>query len=93
MNLGGYVWEDGVANKESLADGVNNTTGEGIDKPLKNIKVTLYEDDYNPDSNSGTIAELAEGVSEDPSHCINPVSYTHLIYHITLGKNMELCFK
>lgn len=74
MNLGGYVWEDGVANKESLADGVNNTTGEGIDKPLKNIKVTLYEDDYNPDSNSGTIAELAEGVSEDPSHCINPTA-------------------
>lgn len=72
MNLGGYVWEDGVANKESLADGVNNTTGEGIDKPLKNIKVTLYEDDYNPDSNSGTIAELAKGVSKEPKHGVNP---------------------
>lgn len=74
MNLGGYVWEDGVATKESKADGVNNTSGDGIDKPLKNIKVTLYTSD-------GKVATLLsnpneEGLSsEEIMHRINP-TYT-----------------
>ena len=74
MELGGYVWEDGVATKESKADGVINTQGENIDKRLKNVKVTLYEED-------GTIAKLAEradeaGLSEEQIfHRVNP-TYT-----------------
>lgn len=42
MDLGGHVWEDGVATKETKADGVSNTSGDNIDRPLKNVKVTLY---------------------------------------------------
>ena len=74
MELGGYVWEDGVATKEDKADGVINTTGDNIDKRLKNVKVTLYKED-------GTIAELSKdpneaGISEeDLMHRINP-TYT-----------------
>lgn len=45
MDLGGHVWEDGVATKETKADGVSNTSGDNIDKPLKNVKVTLYTSD------------------------------------------------
>ena len=41
MELGGNVWEDVVATKESKADGVNNTTGD-VDKSLENILVTIY---------------------------------------------------
>lgn len=40
MDLGGSVWEDGVATKETKADGVNTT--QGVDKPLSNIKVNLW---------------------------------------------------
>lgn len=73
MELGGYVWEDGVATKESKADGVINTQGENIDKRLKNVKVTLYEED-------GTIAKLAVNPGEAESeeelfHRVNP-TYT-----------------
>lgn len=45
MDLGGSVWEDGVATKESIADGVNNTpdeNGKKVDKPLSGIKVSLW---------------------------------------------------
>ena len=47
MNLGGYVWEDIKTTKENIADGrfkvADPTTGEEVDIPLKNIKVTLYK--------------------------------------------------
>lgn len=57
MDLGGHVWEDTLATKESKADGVSNTSGEGVDKPLKNVKVTLYTED-------GKIAKLLSDPSE-----------------------------
>ncbi len=41
MNLGGYVWEDILEGKESLADGLRTDS----DIKLKNIKVTLYTED------------------------------------------------
>ena len=41
MNLGGYVWEEILQGKESLADGLR--TEEDI--KLKNIRVTLYYED------------------------------------------------
>ena len=47
-NLGGYVWEDGTSGKEQKADGIRNTDGNSIDRPLKNIKVTVYSEDGNP---------------------------------------------
>lgn len=68
MDLGGNVWEDGLEGKESLADGKNNT-GNGVDKPLKNIKVTLYEE-------NGQIAKLAPDSSKDVMYTINP-TYTN----------------
>ena len=40
MNLGGYVWEDILQGKESLADGLRTEA----DIKLKNIKVTLFND-------------------------------------------------
>lgn len=65
MELGGYVWEDKVVSKESKADGVINTTGENTDLRLKNVKVTLYEED-------GTKAKLAIDTDEgDIMHRIN----------------------
>ncbi len=46
MDLGGSVWEDGVALKESQADGISSTTpgpdGNLIDKPISGIKVNLW---------------------------------------------------
>lgn len=74
MDLGGHVWEDGVASKETKADGVSNTTGDNVDKPLKNVKVTLYTSD-------GEVASLLsdsteEGITNDQlMHRINP-TYT-----------------
>ena len=63
MDLGGHVWEDKLGTKESMADGVSNTSG-GIDIPLKNVKVTLYEAD-------GTLAQLNSD-SDEIMHSINP---------------------
>ena len=57
MDLGGHVWEDGVATKETKADGVSNTQGDNIDKSLKNVKVTLYTSD-------GKIASLMSNPNE-----------------------------
>ena len=68
MDLGGNVWEDGLEGKESSADGKNNT-GNGVDKPLKNIKVTLYEE-------NGQIAKLAPDSNKDVMYTINP-TYTN----------------
>ncbi len=71
MDLGGHVWEDTLAGKESEADGVSNTTGDNADTPLKNVKVTLYTED-------GEIAKLLSnpneaGISEEElMHRINP---------------------
>ena len=44
MKLGGNVWEEVLSGKESLADGLNTTEG---DIKLKNIKVSLYDEDGN----------------------------------------------
>ena len=74
MDLGGHVWEDGVATKETKADGVSNTQGDNIDKSLKNVKVTLYTSD-------GKVATLLSdptesGITTDQlMHRINP-TYT-----------------
>ena len=74
MDLGGHVWEDGVATKETKADGVSNTDGENIDKALKNVKVTLYTSD-------GKVAKLLsnpkeEGITDEQvMHRVNP-TYT-----------------
>ena len=40
MDLGGYVWEDGLDGKENKADGLNNTSK--VDKAIPNIRVVLY---------------------------------------------------
>ena len=40
FELGGRVWVDGTAGKESAYDGLYNG---GTDKPMKNVKVTLYQ--------------------------------------------------
>lgn len=75
MNLGGHVWEDSLATKESKADGISNTAGENLDRPLKNVKVTLYTED-------GEIAKLItdpeeEGISDEKlMHRVNP-TYTN----------------
>ncbi len=74
MDLGGHVWEDGVETKETKADGVSNTVGDNIDKPLKNVKVTLYTSD-------GEVATLLSnpnesGITDDQiMHRVNP-TYT-----------------
>ena len=74
MDLGGHVWEDGVATKESKADGVSNTDGGKVDKALKNVKVTLY-------TSNGKVAKLLsnpneEGITEEQvMHRVNP-TYT-----------------
>ena len=74
MDLGGHVWEDSLASKEMLADGISNTQGEGLDNPLPNVKVTLYTED-------GEIAELLSdptesGISDKKlMHRVNP-TYT-----------------
>lgn len=73
MDLGGIVWDDAVATKETKADGVSNTA-DNLDRRMKNVKVTLYEQD-------GTIATLLsnedeQGISdEELMHRINP-TYT-----------------
>ena len=63
MNLGGHVWEDGLAGKEMIADGLSSTDA---DKPLQNIKVTLY-------STKGEIVGLLP--NEDGIGMLNP-TYT-----------------
>ena len=76
MKLGGYVWEDGVSNKETKADGVNHTKGENVDKVLPDVKVSLYE--YDPSTGKSRIADLtidskAENISEEEKmHRVNP---------------------
>ena len=73
MDLGGIVWEDATATKEDIADGVSNTA-DNLDIRMKNVKVTLYEED-------GTVATLlydasADGISEEEiMYRINP-TYT-----------------
>lgn len=45
MNLGGYVWEDTLDTKVNKQDGINPGLIEEDtnDKPIENVKVTLYE--------------------------------------------------
>lgn len=72
--LGGHVWEDVPTGKESMVDGVSNTTGENVDIRLKNVKVTLYDED-------GNVAKLYTDNSKESTdssniyHTINP-TYT-----------------
>lgn len=40
MDLGGYVWEDGLGDKEVRPDGLNNTGS--MDKAIPNVRVVLY---------------------------------------------------
>ena len=68
MKLGGYVWEETLSGKETLADGVSTTEG---DRRYKNIKVSLYDED-------GNLVELSvedEDKERNIYHCINP-TYT-----------------
>ena len=72
MDLGGHVWEDVPTGKESVADGKSSIlSGEGEDRALPNIKVTLYTED-------GELAKLLsdpneEGISEEQvMYRINP---------------------
>ena len=75
--LGGHVWEDIPATKETKADGRSNTSGN-VDKSLKNIEVILHKAD-------GSIAKVGEDLLLDPNetgiseeelmHRINP-TYT-----------------
>ena len=45
MNLGGYVWEDTLDTKVNKQDGINPglIKEDTNDKPIENVKVTLYE--------------------------------------------------
>ena len=71
MKLGGNVWEEILSGKETLADGLNTTEG---DINLKNIKVSLYDEDGNLVEQS--IDENLESNSEESIyHKINP-TYT-----------------
>ena len=73
MDLGGHVWEDTAVTKESKTDGVSNTEGD-IDKPLKNVKVTLYT--YDSKKKESKIAKLLSNPEEEEiMHRINP-TYT-----------------
>lgn len=74
MDLGGHVWEDSLASKESIADGISNTQGEGLDNPLPNVKVTLYTEDGEI---AGLLSDETEaGISDEKlMHRVNP-TYT-----------------
>lgn len=74
MKLGGYVWEDVPTGKETMADGVSNTTGENVDIRLKNVKVSLYDEDGNLVKLSTKGADENAG-EDDIYHRINP-TYT-----------------
>ena len=80
MNLGGYVWEDALAQKESLADGIKGDN----DTPLKNIKVTLYTSD-------GRVADLLTDEDEagitdaELMHRINPTYTDENGYYLFKG--------
>ena len=63
MDLGGHVWEDKPGTKESVVDGLRNISG-GIDIPLENVKVTLYE-------SNGRLAEL-DSDTDELMHTLNP---------------------
>ena len=71
MKLGGYVWEETLSGKETLADGVSTTEG---DRRYKNIKVSLYDEDGNLVELSAT-DEMEGGTEESVYHKINP-TYT-----------------
>ena len=63
MNLGGYVWEDVLQGKESLADGKHTDA----DIPLKNVKVTLLDQD----GEVVNIVMIADDSDKDIYHHIN----------------------
>mgnify|MGYP005763206159 CR=1 FL=1 len=63
MKLGGYVWEDVLEGKESLADG--NLTDEDI--KLKNVIVTLFDENEE----QVRVVPLANDPDEDIMHHIN----------------------
>ena len=87
MELGGHVWEDGVATKESKADGVSNTDGEGIDTPLPNVKVTLYE---TTDGSDGVLATLMT----DPNEAgIDEAEVMHRINSTLTDENGDYLFR
>lgn len=62
MKIGGFVFEDVPAGKESIADGRLN---QNNDIKLKNIEVALYEIDKT--AKTGKLAELATLKDENPN--------------------------
>ena len=63
MNLGGYVWEETLQGKESLADGKRTSS----DKKIKNAKVTLYDET----GKLVRIVPIKEDSDQDIMHHIN----------------------
>lgn len=73
MDLGGHVWEDAIATKEDKADGISTTEG---DKPLQNVKVTLFEEGNDQEPATLLSDPEEEGISEGKvMHRVNP-TYT-----------------
>ena len=74
MDLGGHVWEDVPATKESKTDGVSNTEG---DKALPNVKVTLYVYNNGKEELANLLSNSEEAnISEEElMHRVNP-TYT-----------------
>lgn len=78
MELGGHVWEDALTSKENIADGYSNTAGESgerADRPLKNVKVTLYECEKGAKIGDGEIAKLPipkDVSAQELMHYVNP---------------------
>ena len=68
IDISGHVWEDVVSTKESIADGVSNTGG-GVDKSLKNIKVTLYE-------SNGKLAKILSDPKDNTGNVMNRINPT-----------------
>lgn len=87
MELGGHVWEDGVATKESKADGVSNTDGEGIDTPLPNVKVTIYE------TENGSDGEIATLMTDPNEAGIDEAEVMHRINSTFTDENGDYLFR
>lgn len=76
MDLGGHVWEDVPATKETKTDGVSNTSGN-VDKALPNVKVTLYVYENGKETVANLLSNNNEAnlSAEELLHRVNP-TYT-----------------
>ena len=70
MELGGKVWEDGKAGKESKSDGVYNESSQ-VDTPMEGMKVTLYAYDLN-----GNLKQIDHLVKNEDGTYTNTGDYT-----------------